>query len=148
MFHIALLIADNELASSPSQSLPKGVEQAIANVRDFLPFKSYRVIDSALVRANGSGKADLRGPNGERYAARISFEDESGKGSFLIDEFALTRQQQPSPNARPLAPNVAPLPPEQPLVSSFRISRGETVVVGSSSLGAGKALIVLLTALP
>lgn len=147
MFHIALVIAENEPSTSAPQSLPKGVEKAIADIRDFLPYKSYRIIDSALLRANGTGKADLKGPNGERYSARLSFED-SGKGSFLIDQFALSQQQQPSPNAKPLPSNIAPLPPEQPLVSSFRISRGETVVVGSSSLGAGKAMVVVLTALP
>jgi hypothetical protein len=148
MFHIALIIAENEPAASAPQSLPKGVEKAIADIRDFLPYKSYRIIDSALLRANGTGKADLKGPNGDRYSARLSFEASSGKGSFLIDQFALTRHQPPSPNAKPLPPNIAPLPPEQPLVSSFRISRGETVVVGSSSLGAGKAMVVVLTALP
>lgn len=148
MFHIALIIAENEAAQAAPQSLPKGVEKALADIRDFLPYRSYRIIDSALLRANGSGEATLKGPNGDRYSARLSFEDPTGKGSFLIDQFALTRLQQPSPNAKPLARNVAPLPPEQPLVSSFRISRGETVVVGSSSLGAGQALVVVLTALP
>jgi hypothetical protein len=35
-----------------------------------------------------------------------------------------------------------------PQVSSFRIRKGETVVVGSSGLAGGKSLIVVLTALP
>ena len=148
MFHIALVVAENEPGQASQQNLPKGVEKAIADVRDFLPFRSYRIIDSALVRANGRGKALLKGPNGEQYAANLYYRDTDEKGSLLVDQFALVKQEKPSPDAKPLAPGVAPLPPEQPLVSSFRIARGETVVVGSSGLGQGRALIVVLTAMP
>lgn len=148
MFHVSLLIADSEPAKAAPQDLPKGVQKAIADIRDFLPFKSYRIIDSALVRADGRGRVLLNGPNGERYTASLDYHELDTKGSFLFDQFALTKQPEAKPNAQPLPRGYAPQAPEQPLVSSFRISRGETVVVGSSTLGAGKALIVVLTAMP
>ena len=149
MFHVALLVADSEPAKAAPQDLPKGVQKAIADIRDFLPFKSYRIIDSALARMNGRGKVLLSGPNGERYTASLDYHELMGApGSFLVDQFALTKHEQAKPKAQPLPPGHAPLPPEQPLVSSFRIARGESVVVGSSSLGAGKALIIVLTAMP
>ena len=44
MFHVALLVADSEPAKAAPQDLPKGVQKAIADIRDFLPFKSYRVV--------------------------------------------------------------------------------------------------------
>lgn len=148
MFHVALLVADSEPSKAAPQDLPKGVQKAIADIRDFLPFKSYRIIDSALARMNGRGKVLLNGPNGERYTASLDYHELDTKGSFLVDQFALTREAGEKPNAQPLPPGHAPKPPEQPLVSSFRITRGESVVVGSSGLGAGKALIVVLTAMP
>ena len=148
MFHVALLVADSEAPKAAPQDLPKGVQKAIADIRDFLPFKSYRMIDSALARMNGRGKVLLNGPSGERYTASLDYHELDTKGSFLVDQFALTKHPEVKPNAQPLPPGRAPLPPEQPLVSSFRITRGESVVVGSSSLGAGKALIVVLTAMP
>ena len=148
MFHVALLVADSEPAKAAPQDLPKGVQKAIADIRDFLPFKSYRIIDSALARMNGRGKVVLNGPNGERYTASLDYHELDTKGSFLVDQFALTKQEEARPSAQPLPPGHAPRAPEQPLVSSFRIARGESVVVGSSSLGAGKALIIVLTAMP
>lgn len=148
MFHVALLVADSEPSKATPQDLPKGVQKAIADIRDFLPFKSYRIIDSALARMNGRGKVSLKGPNGESYTASLDYHELDTKGSFLVDQFALTRHAEEKPNAQPLPPGHAPKAPEQPLVSSFRITRGESVVVGSSSLGAGKALIVVLTAMP
>lgn len=148
MFHVALLVADSEPSKAAPQDLPKGVQKAIADIRDFLPFKSYRIIDSALARMNGRGKVSLKGPNGESYTASLDYHELDTKGSFLVDQFALMKHEEARPGAQPLPPGHAPKPPEQPLVSSFRIARGESVVVGSSSLGAGKALIIVLTAMP
>ena len=148
MFHIALLFASSGSPQAETQELPKSVQKAIADLRDFLPFKSYRLIDSALVRMNGRGKAPLNGPNGERYTASLDYHELDNKGSFLVDQFVLAVQAEAKPNAQPLPPGHAPKPPEQPIVSSFRIARGESVVVGSSGLGVGKALIIVLTAVP
>jgi hypothetical protein len=147
MFHVALVIAESEGTQTAQQGLPKGVQKAISDLQDFLPYKSYRMIDSSLVRADGRGKTQLKGPAGEQYTASLDYRD-ADKDSYLVEQFALTKMKAASPDAKPLARGVAPLPPEQPLVSSFRITRGETVVVGSSGLGAGKALIVVLTAMP
>lgn len=149
MFHITLLFASSAApAAAEAQDLPKSVQKAIADLRDFLPFKSYRTIDSALVRLNGRGRVPLNGPNGERYSASLDYHELDNKGNFLVDQFALTREAEAKPNAQPLPPGHAPKPPEQPIVSSFRIARGESVVVGSSGLGVGKALIIVLTAVP
>ncbi|HKV12367.1 MAG TPA: hypothetical protein VJ725_29760 [Thermoanaerobaculia bacterium] len=149
MFHITLLFASSGApAQNEAQDLPKSVQKAIADLRDFLPFKSYRTIDSALVRLNGRGRVPLNGPNGERYSASLEYHELDTKGSFLVDQFALTLQPEAKPDGHHLQPGHAPKAPEQPIVSSFRIARGESVVVGSSGLGVGKALIIVLTAVP
>lgn len=145
MFQVVLVVADQEAGGEVPKNLPKGVAKALADLQDFLPYKRYTVVDSSLLRAAGYGKASLEGPGGDRYVASINFRDE-GKGNLMIDRFALTQVAKPSPNAKALPPGVAPEAPDQPVASTFRIARGETVVVGSSGIKGGKALIVLLTA--
>jgi hypothetical protein len=129
--------------------LPKGLQKALADIQDFLPFKSYRLFDSALVRASGRGRANLKGPDGADYVATFLFRDDGdAKNGLLVDQFTLERLPVPAAHSTPLPPGVAPRAVEPPQMSSFRIRHGETVVVGSSGLNGGKSLIVVLTALP
>jgi len=151
MFQIALVLADNEPSKEPPQALPKGLQKALADIQDFLPFKSYRLFDSTLVRSTGEARAKLKGPDGAGYVAAFTFRDEGGGGGaahagYLVDPFSLDKE--PTPPSQSLPRGVAPRAPEPPQVSSFRIRPGETVVVGSSGLAGGKSLIVILTALP
>ena len=153
MFQIALVLADNEPSKEPPQALPKGLQKALADIQDFLPFKSYRLYDSALVRSTGEARAKLKGPDGAEYVAAFTFRGDGDGGaahaSYLVDPFSLDKEPTPSPRSQqPLPPGVAPRALEPPQVSSFRIRPGETVVVGSSGLAGGKSLIVILTALP
>jgi hypothetical protein len=152
MFQIALVLADNEPSKEPPQALPKGLQKALADIQDFLPFKSYRLYDSALVRSTGEARARLKGPDGQEYTAAFTFRDEDNgpvHNGYLIDPFSLDKTPAPSPQPpQPLPRGVAPRTPEPPQASSFRIRPGETVVVGSSGLPGGRSLIVVLTALP
>jgi hypothetical protein len=150
LFHIVLLLADNEDGGAV-QGLPKGIQAAVADISKLLPYKSYRVVDTSVVRASQHARVIVKGPNGEDYAASFRFraaaDAAAARGSLLVDEFSLTRLPKPSPNAKPLGPGIAPLPMDSPLTASFRIGAGETVVVGTSRLeGANRALIVLFTA--
>ena len=150
MFQVALVVADPEASPAAPQNLPRGIQKALSDLGDFLPYKSYRLVDTALLRTNGFAKAELEGPGAERYSLTLSYREENAS-SFMIEHFALTRLAKPAAEGRPPAPlgaGVAPLPPDQPLSSAFRIARGETVVVGSSGLKAGRAMIVVLTAMP
>jgi hypothetical protein len=147
MFQIALVLADSEPAQGAPQALPKGLQKALNDIQDFLPFKSYRLFDSALVRGTGHGQASLKGPDGGEYDAQFSFRDDGdARSGILVDEFGLVKK--PALLSQPLPRGVAPRAPETPQMSSFRIRRGETVVVGSSGLPGGKSLIVVVTALP
>jgi hypothetical protein len=145
MFQIALVQADNLSGSSPQQALPKGVQKALTDIQDFLPFKSYRLLDSALVRGSGEAHARLTGPQDAQYEAAFMF-NEAGDG-ILIDPFNLIKMPE-APAAQPMAHAATPRAPEPAQTSSFRIRRGETVVVGSSRINDSSALIVVLTALP
>lgn len=154
LFHVTLVAASRQGGSGGQESLPKGVAKALDDIRDFLPYQGYRVIDAALVRSNREVHARLAGPDGEPLEAAFLFRkargsDGSGE-SYLVERFRLDRPpgaENLPRTAEDRADRRAPTPPA--LDASFRIDRGETVVVGSSRLDGGDgALIVLLTAVP
>jgi hypothetical protein len=152
LFHVTLVVAGNEAGGETPADLPAGVRQALDEIRELLPFKSFRLLDSTLVRTNGRARVKLQGPDGDVFTARLQFrstEEDGDSRTFVVDDFSITRLRKEDADAQPLGPGIAPRAPESPLTASFRIREGETVVVGSSRIdGGSKALIVLLTAMP
>jgi hypothetical protein len=125
--------------------IPKNAEKAIRDVRDFLPFKSYKLLDSALVRIDDSGKIRLDGIPPQQYDVRVAWRPASAN-KLTIWDFAVVPVH--APGAIPLGKGVAP-EAERPIIdTTFTIDVGETIVVGSSKLGGDVALVVLFTALP
>jgi hypothetical protein len=134
LFNIALVLADIDPAAGAP--LPHGLEKAIDDVRAFLPYHSFRLVDAGLVRTDRGGHVTLKGPGDVQWSADFELGDMSDAG-LLIDRFVL-QPAQPQNSAR-----------AGTLRGSFRIKRGETVVVGSAELAdAQKAVIVLFTAAP
>jgi hypothetical protein len=125
--------------------LPKNAEKAIKDMRDFLPFKSYRLLDSALLRVQDLGKARLSGIAPQQYEVRVAYRT-LPNGKLSIGEFKIMAMRLPG--ATPLPPGVAPEAERAVIDTSFTVDLGETIVVGSSKLGGDQALIVLFTALP
>jgi hypothetical protein len=108
------------------------VSRALDGLKGFLPYKRYALLDTAYLIGFGPVGPDdvLRGLFGNRYRFRIAgavTSDTSINISFLR--------------------LWGPAPPSPLLIdASFRIAPGETVVVGTSRLDGGKALILLVTA--
>jgi hypothetical protein len=158
LFHVTLVAASKTGGGTAAGNLPKGVAKALDDIKDFLPYQGYRVVDSALVRASSEAHPRLKGPDGTIYTADMVFREASQEGgvrSFLVEYFELSKMpriedlERMLDDDRPGRPALAPLAPEPNLTASFRIAKGETVVVGSSRLDGGDdALIVLLTAVP
>lgn len=147
LFQIVLLRASRKGADD-IDGLPKSAEKALADVRDFLPFKHYALLDSAIVRmAYGTAGEVTMTP----YQVKFSYDRKND--TISIWQFTVMpprKVEQPSPPSGAAGPR-APVAPEaiKPLIStSFQMDRGETVVVGSSKLAGDEALLVLLTALP
>lgn len=139
LFQIVILTGTVE-GPDALKGLPKNAEKAIEDIRNFLPYKRYVLVDSALLRIGSHGGASRTGLEGKvdaesiAFAARMSYREREGRLS--VDHFELARVEATG-RTRPL------------LETSFALTRGETVVVGTSKLdGAGKALIVLVTAVP
>jgi hypothetical protein len=144
LFQVVLLRGATS-GNSEIVGLPKNAEKAIRDMRDFLPFKSYHLLDSALFRVQEIGKARLGGIPPQQYEVRVAYRN-LPNGKLSVWDFKIVAVKPPG--TTPLPPGVAPEAERAIIDTSFTIDIGETIVVGSSKLGGDQALIVLFTALP
>lgn len=142
LFHVVLLHASRSGADD-TEGLPKAALKALDDLREFLPFKHYRLLDSELLRvANGRGGQVAMG------AYQVTFTYQRTGEKLAIPSFTVAPEQ---PTPRPPTPGEEPsrIAPKatKPLISTaFQMERGETIVVGSSRIAGDEALLVLLTA--
>lgn len=145
LFHVVLLRA-SRTGGDDTEGLPKAAMKALGDLREFLPFKHYRLLDSELVRmgAGGMGQVSM-----DPYHVRFAHIRKGGKlaiTSFTVLPAGAIEQPTPRAGAAGELDRIAP-PAIKPLIStSFEMERGETIVVGSSRITGGEALVVLLTA--
>ncbi|MFQ5766719.1 MAG: hypothetical protein ACE5ID_01860 [Acidobacteriota bacterium] len=128
-FRITLLLASDTPAPEPH--VGAGERRALEDLKGFLPYKGYRLLDAGVIRSSGRDAATRLGTD-PVYFLSMSFDraDPSQQGAVLFRHFVLQGHA-----GRPV------------LGSTFSMKMGETVVVGTSRLDGGKeALIVLLTA--
>jgi hypothetical protein len=144
LFQIILLRGTTS-GSEELTGLPKNAEKAVKDVRDFLPFKSYKLLDSALLRIDESGKTQLEGIPPQQYEVSFAFRPMAGN-KLSIWSFRLVAVKPKG--GTPLPRGVAPEAERALIDTSFTVDLGETIVVGSSKLGGSEALVVLFTALP
>lgn len=151
LIQISLLVA-SKTGASQLADLPANTRQAIEDVRQFLPFKSYRLLDTALVRTQRGARTMLTGPDNREFRAAFSFDGRHEPGSLMVRSFELVEKVDVPPELliagggekRPAATSS-----KEVLSSSFSAAIGQTVVVGTSRLDGGdEALMVLFTALP
>ena len=116
-------------------TLAPGAQKALDNMKQFLPFTHYRMLDTALLRVTPGrrGAAHGTGLTVHPYKVAMRFRSGGADGKELfIDGFGLDE-----PNDEDL------------IQTSFSMDVEETVVVGTSSVGSGQdSLVAILTALP
>ena len=134
VFQLVLLAAGGK-QNGPAPTLSKGAQKALDDMKEFLPFIHYRMLDTALLRVTQDDVAQgtVGGLSVHPYKVTMRFRAGGADGKALfIDGFGLDE-----PNDRDL------------IQTSFSMDVGETVVVGTSSVGsAQEALVAILTALP
>jgi hypothetical protein len=140
-----ILLRGATTGSAETTGLPKNAEKAIRDIRDFLPFKSYTLLDSGLLRVQDLGKKRLDGIPPQQYEFQVSYTD-LPNGKVNVWDFQV--EPVKAPGGVPLPRGVAPEAVRPIISTSFTVDIGETIVVGSSKLGGDQALIVLFTALP
>ena len=148
LFQVVLLRASRK-GVDDTEGLPKSAEKALADVREFLPFKHYKLLDSAIVRMSQSmpGSTTV-----STYEVKFSYERKENKLSIwwftVLPAGKKTETPKPSSAWWDRPPAVAPEAVKPLISTSFMMDRGETVVVGSSKINGDEALVVLLTAIP
>ena len=72
-FHLVLLVAETK-AGGVAPGLPPGAARALADASEFLPFKSFRLLDMTLVKAalNTTSTTSIRGEEGTIYRATVA----------------------------------------------------------------------------
>ncbi|HET9359453.1 MAG TPA: hypothetical protein VFO58_06875 [Vicinamibacterales bacterium] len=70
-YSIVLVQGDMQSASS-AEGLPKAAQQALSDLKDFLPYKAYALLDSGWVLGPSSAATRLRGPSGQDLQAQVT----------------------------------------------------------------------------
>jgi hypothetical protein len=150
-----LLLSAGAKAGSSGLEIPPNAQKALADLKGFLPFKSYQLLDAVWMRATQdrltTGRIAGRGAD---YQVRLRFRNLGNPKdrNLFVDTFSLMEQlptpKPPAPETKAEEP-VAPKPARTLIDTSFGLKGGETIVVGTSKVdGADEALVVLLTAVP
>ena len=140
-FSVLLLLGETQGAAQPD-NISAPARKALSDIKDFLPYKSYRVLDTLWIAGSDAGGSSggLRGFENENYEFQLrTFSLVNGAKPGTPDA-ALGRAQFQLQTRNPTGPTTTMLN------NSFNISAGETVVVGTSRVQGERALVVLLTA--
>lgn len=72
-FSVVLVTGDLRAAPGGEDDVPPAARKALADMKDFLPYKSYRLLDAAWVLCCGPGRTTtrLRGPDDKEYELEI-----------------------------------------------------------------------------
>jgi hypothetical protein len=140
-FSVVLLLGDAQGTAQP-ENISAPARKALADIKDFLPYKSFRVVDTVWIAGGdvGYNSGGFRADSGNYAFELRTFPRVNGATPGTADS-ALARAQ-----FKLIDPPGQSHPPSTVLDTSFNIAAGETVVVGTSRVQGDKALIVLLSA--
>lgn len=148
-FSVVLLLGEQTGSMIPPKGLSPSAQRAIADIKEFLPYKSYQVLDTQWVAGSeaGNSKGRIRGLEQkefefdlETWPEHLARKPGGANGPLARARFLLMTL----PTG--MLANGAPIGKVTMLDNSFAIKPGETVVVGTSRVQGDNALIVLLTA--
>lgn len=96
-FSVVLVLADLT-ASSAQDDVPPAARRALADLKDFLPYKSYKLLDAAWLLGQGQQTIRLRGPEEQQYELRLTTPGHTTSAGRLSVQFML-REAQLDPEA-------------------------------------------------
>jgi hypothetical protein len=72
-FSVVLVLADLAAAPGGQDDVPPAARRALTDMKDFLPYKSYRLLDAAWILGQGTGRSltRLRGVDEQEYELRL-----------------------------------------------------------------------------
>jgi hypothetical protein len=142
-----LLLAATTKAGVAGPEIPANAGKALADLKKFLPFKSYQLVDASWLSATEGEPAQgrLAGGGTAAYEVTLRFQMAGGLGtsSLFMDHFQLEQEMVINTKDGPHYDR------RRLIETTFSLKEGETLVVGTSKAdGADGALVVLLTAVP
>jgi hypothetical protein len=142
-----LLLSANFKPGGSGPEIPPNAEKALAELRKFLPFKSYQLVDAAWLSSTEGqvARGRLAGSGGAAYDVTMRFRatGEPAAQSLFVDVFELEQESVTQLKEGPHFDK------RRLIETTFSLKEGETIVVGTSKADGGDgALVVLLTAVP
>src|SRR5438067_8792771 len=95
-FSVVLVLGDMQ-GGAPADNVPATARKALTDLKDFLPYKSYRLLDSAWVLGSGNVSTRLRGVDDQEYNLNLSGGASREEPKTLHLSFQL-RDAEPKPN--------------------------------------------------
>ncbi|MFL6258987.1 MAG: hypothetical protein ACJ76Y_04675 [Thermoanaerobaculia bacterium] len=140
-----LLLAANLKPGGGGSEVPANVQKALADLKGFLPYKSYEVMDTAWLSGTQDRgmEAKLVDRQGAGYQVILQFHDagSAANRSVFVDVFRLRAEPFKIPGTPEIRPGGSLID------TSFGVKEGETIVVGTSkTTGSNEAIVVLVTA--
>ena len=140
-----LLLAANLKPGGGGQEVPANVQKALADLKGFLPYKSYEVLDTAWLSGTQDRgmEAKLVDRQGAGYEVILQFHDTGSPEDHTLfaDVFRLKAEAFKVPGSPEVRPGGSLID------TSFGVKEGETLVVGTSkTTGSNEAVVVLVTA--
>jgi hypothetical protein len=71
-FSVVLVLGDLNTGSSADANVPPAARKALNDMKDFLPYKGYRLLDAEWILGAHVGTTHLRGPDGQDYELTLS----------------------------------------------------------------------------
>jgi len=98
-FSVVLVLGDLQGAAT-ADNVPAAARKALADMKDFLPYKSYHLLDAAWILGSSRSANRLRGPDDVEYELGLGVSPGAPDAKALRIEFVL-RESGDTPKPRP-----------------------------------------------
>lgn len=133
-FVFTLVLGD--MQTTPGSTFTPAASKALADLKDFLPYKRYTLLDTIY----------QFGPNVQ--GIQMKGIDDALKYDLITQGMPSTVPGKTSMRLQVRARGGEERPPAWVIETSFEIELGETVVVGTSRIDGNRALLMLVTSVP
>ena len=78
-YSVVLVLGDLQATSATDNNVPAAARKALADMKDFLPYKSYRLLDAQWILGSQRTVSRLRGSNDQEYELTLRGVPNAGK---------------------------------------------------------------------
>jgi hypothetical protein len=96
-FSVVLVLGDLQ-GGQTADNIPQAARKALADMKDFLPYKSYRLLDSAWILGSHNLAARMRGADDQEYSLNLTAGPSRDDPKPLYLTFQLRDSETPRPS--------------------------------------------------